>query len=79
MNNKYYAGKTFTIEAKNNSAKNYYIQSAQLNGQSLDCPWILYETLVKGGKLTLNMGGKPNKAWGSKPKHAPVSMSGVSN
>ena len=76
LNNKYYSGKTFTIEAKNNSAKNYYIQSAQLNGQSLDRPWILHETLVKGGKLTLNMGEKPNKGWGSKVENAPVSMSG---
>jgi predicted alpha-1,2-mannosidase len=75
LNPKYYSGKTFTIEAKNNSAINYYIQSAQLNGKPLDRPWILHETLVKGGKLTLNMGGKPNKAWGSKVEQAPISMS----
>ena len=75
LNPKYYAGGTFTSEAKNNSAKNYYIQSAQLNGKTLDRPWILHETLVKGGKLTLNMGAQPNKAWGSKPEQAPVSMS----
>jgi putative alpha-1,2-mannosidase len=29
---------------------------------------------VKGGKLTLNMGEKPNKSWGSKPEQAPPSM-----
>jgi predicted alpha-1,2-mannosidase len=74
LNPKYYSGKTFTIEAKNNSSKNLYIQSAQLNNQSLNKPWILHETVVKGGKLTLNMGEKPNKAWGSKPEQAPPSM-----
>jgi putative alpha-1,2-mannosidase len=76
LNPKYYSGKTFTIEAKNNSSKNLYIQSAQLNSQALNKPWILHETVVKGGKLTLNMGEKPNKSWGSKPEQAPPSMTG---
>lgn len=74
LNPKYYSGKTFTIEAKNNSSKNLYIQSAQLNNQALNKPWVLHETVVKGGKLTLNMGEKPNKSWGSKPEQAPPSM-----
>ncbi len=74
LNPKYYSGKTFTIEAKNNSSKNLYIQSAQLNNQTLNKPWVLHETVVKGGKLTLNMGEKPNKSWGSKPEQAPPSM-----
>ncbi len=76
LNPKYYSGKTFTIEAKNNSSKNLYIQSAQLNTQALNKPWMLHETVVKGGKLTLNMGEKPNKSWGSKPEQAPPSMTG---
>lgn len=74
LNPKYYSGKIFTIEAKNNSSKNLYIQSAQLNNQALNKPWVLHETVVKGGKLTLNMGEKPNKSWGSKPEQAPPSM-----
>ena len=74
LNQKYYSGGKFVIEAKNNSPKNLYIQSAQLNGQSLDKPWILHEKVVKGGKLTLNMAAKPNKSWGSKPEQAPPSM-----
>ena len=74
LNPKYYSGKTFTIEVKNNSSKNLYIQSAQLNNNSLNKPWILHETVVKGGKLILNMGEKPNKSWGSKPEQAPPSM-----
>jgi predicted alpha-1,2-mannosidase len=74
LNPKFYSGKTFTIEAKNNGSKNFYIQSANLNGKPLDRPWLLHDTLVKGGKLTLNMGATPNKAWGSKPEQAPPSM-----
>jgi len=74
LNPKYYSGKTFTIEAKNNSSKNLYIQSAKLNDKTLEKPWILHETVIKGGKLTLNMGANPNKNWGSKPEQAPPSM-----
>jgi len=75
LNPKYYKGKQFVIDAKNNSAQNLYIQSAQLNGKPLDRPWVSHETVVNGGILTLQMGNKPNKAWGSKPEHAPMSMS----
>jgi predicted alpha-1,2-mannosidase len=75
LNPKYYKGKQFVIEANNNSASNLYIQSAQLNGQALNKPWILHENLVNGGKLILNMGQSPNKNWGSNPEDAPVSMS----
>ncbi|MCX6335929.1 MAG: glycoside hydrolase family 92 protein, partial [Bacteroidetes bacterium] len=75
LNAKYYPGKQFVIETKNNSAKNCYIQSANLNGSVLNQPWMLHEQLIKGGKLLLEMGEKPNTAWGSNPKMAPPSMS----
>ena len=75
LNPKYYSGKQFVIEASNNSSKNFYIQSAQLNGKLLNQPWFLHETLIKGGKLVLTMGEKPNTRWGSDPKMAPPSMS----
>ncbi len=75
LNPKYYSGKEFVIETKNNGPKNYYIQSAQMNGNSLDRPWIWHEMLVKGGKLSLQMGENPNKSWGSAPEMAPPSMS----
>lgn len=59
------AGKTpFTIRAINNSAQNIYIQQARLNGKVLDQCWITYGDLMKGGKLELEMGAKPNKHWG---------------
>lgn len=70
----FYPGKTFTIEAKNASDKNRYIQSANLNGRPLNKPWFYHAELIKGGKLTLIMGDKPNENWGSKPGDAPPSM-----
>ena len=75
LNNKYYPGKTFVIETKNNSPKNVYIQSASLNGMEFKKTWLLHEALVKGGKLVLQMGDKPNTLWGSDPLMVPPSMS----
>jgi predicted alpha-1,2-mannosidase len=74
LNPKYYPGGKFVIEAKNNGPQNYYIQSASLNGKAMNQSWLLHETLVKGGKMTLQLGPKPNKSWGSKPEQAPPSM-----
>ena len=75
LNQKYYKGKQFVIEANNNSPENIYIQSARLNDTVLDQPWFLHETLVKGGRLILQMGEKPNQSWGGDLKKAPPSMS----
>ncbi|MDP4284875.1 MAG: GH92 family glycosyl hydrolase [Bacteroidota bacterium] len=75
LNPKYYPGKQFIIETKNNGLNDFYIQSAQLNGHPFNKPWIYHEELVKGGKLVLQMGKTPNKSWGSNPKMAPPSMS----
>jgi predicted alpha-1,2-mannosidase len=72
---KYYPGKTFTIEARNVSDKNRYIQSATLDGKPLNKPWFYHTELVDGGSLVLEMGAEPNMNWGSKPGDAPPSMS----
>jgi putative alpha-1,2-mannosidase len=67
-------GKLFTITAANVSAANKYIQSAKLNGKPLERPWFEHKDLASGGTLVLEMGPRPNKAWGSKPEAAPPSM-----
>jgi predicted alpha-1,2-mannosidase len=70
LDNNYYTGSTFTIEARNNSKENRYIQSATLNGKPLNKPWFYHSELVAGGTLVLQMGSKPNKRWGiSGPKN----------
>ncbi len=74
LNKKYYSGNDFVIEALQNAPNNVYIQSATLNNISFNQPWLFHSTLVKGGKLTLVMGDKPNLKWGSKLELAPPSM-----
>lgn len=68
-------GKDFTVIANNNSDQNIYIQSATLNGETLDRPWFPHSAMANGGKLVFNMGPKPNRNWGSAPEAAPPSMS----
>jgi predicted alpha-1,2-mannosidase len=75
LDNHYYKGKSFTIEAKNTSDANRYIQSATFNGNPLNKPWIYHTDVVNGGKLVLVMGPTPNKNWGIRPEDAPPSMS----
>ena len=57
-------GEKFTIEAKNVSRLNKYIQSATLNGQPLQSFKFHAKELLKGGKLILEMGSEPNMNWG---------------
>jgi predicted alpha-1,2-mannosidase len=68
------AGK-FIIEARNNSGRNKYIQSATLDGKPLNRPWFDHSEIKNGGKLVFMMGCEPNKEWGSSPEAAPPSMS----
>ncbi|HKJ67695.1 MAG TPA: GH92 family glycosyl hydrolase [bacterium] len=68
-------GKQFTIRAKNVSQTNLYIQSATLNGEPFERPWIRHQEIAAGGTLTFRMGPNPNEAWGSDPALAPPSLS----
>lgn len=72
LNELYGRGKSFTIEAPNVSRANKYVQSATLNGKSLDSFWFPASELLKGGKLRLEMGELPNENWGI--KNPPVSQ-----
>lgn len=64
LDNRYGKGKQFTILAVNNSAKNIYIQSAQLNGKPYKKCFIDYKDIAAGGTLKLQMGAQPSKTWG---------------
>jgi len=63
------------INAEGSSPQNKYIQSATLNGVAHQRPWFPHSAIANGGDLTLTMGPRPNKAWGSRPEDAPPSMS----
>ncbi|MBR9998998.1 MAG: GH92 family glycosyl hydrolase [Cyclobacteriaceae bacterium] len=58
-------GKKFMVKAMNVSARNKYIQSARLNGRQLEAPWFTHAELMNGGEMILEMGPRPDKAWGN--------------
>jgi len=58
------SGKDFTVLAPGASKLNKYIQSATLNGQPLNTPFITHNDIMQGGTLKLIMGDRPNKSWG---------------
>ena len=51
-------GKTFTINTKNQSPKNVYVQKIMLNGKVLDGYFITHEDIMNGGEITFYMGSK---------------------
>jgi putative alpha-1,2-mannosidase len=57
--------KKLSIITKNNGAENIYVQSAALNGKTLNNCWLYRDELMKGGKLVFTMGNQPNKKWGT--------------
>ena len=54
-------GKKFVIETINNNNENKYIQSIELNGNSITQNYILHKDLLAGGNLIFTMGKQPNK------------------
>jgi predicted alpha-1,2-mannosidase len=63
LDNKYTSGNTFMIKANNNSSENIYIQSAKLNGESLNRCYINHDEISAGGTLELEMVSNPNIGW----------------
>jgi predicted alpha-1,2-mannosidase len=64
LGQRYGRGTTFTIEARNTSFKNKYVQRAALNGKKLETFWFPASELLKGGELILEMGRAPDTEWG---------------
>ena len=54
-------GKSFEIEAKNQSEKNVYIEKIELNGKTIKDFTIKHQDIMKGGKLIFLMSDKPKK------------------
>jgi predicted alpha-1,2-mannosidase len=51
-------GKTFSIEAKNQSDKNVFVQKIELNGKPLNRLYITHSEIMNGGKLLFYMSDK---------------------
>ena len=66
-------GNTFTIQVKNNSAQNKYIQKLTLNGKPYSKSYLRHEDIVRGGSLVMEMGKEPSATWGVKPADRPYS------
>ena len=66
---------TFTISAKNNSVRNYYIQSARLNGKDYRHNYIQFDDIRNGGDFLFNLDENPNENWGNQPENVPYSLS----
>lgn len=54
-------GKTFSIETKNQSEKNVYIEKIELNGKVLPKPFFSHSDIMNGGKIIFYMSGKAKK------------------
>jgi predicted alpha-1,2-mannosidase len=67
-------GRLLSIEAHNVSPENLYIQSATLNGRPLTKSWISHQEVAAGGKLSFEMGRRPNKRWAESESEVPPSL-----
>ncbi|MDD4158900.1 MAG: glycoside hydrolase family 92 protein, partial [Proteiniphilum sp.] len=54
-------GKTFTMEAKDLSAENLYVDRIEWNGQPCDRNFITYDQIMGGGSLVFHMTDKPKQ------------------
>lgn len=68
-------GKTFVINAHNNTLQTPYISSAKLNGSNFDRNFIEHEEILSGGSLDLIMATEPNTSRGVKKESLPPSLS----
>ena len=64
------SGKSFTIEAKNQSAENKYIKSVKLNGKHYEYSYIYHKDIMNGGNLVFEMTDTPTN-WGTKNEFTP--------
>jgi predicted alpha-1,2-mannosidase len=66
-------GKTLSIQVKNNSTANKYIQRITWNGKPYSRSYLMHKDLMQGGKLVIEMGNKPSSVWGVKTADRPYS------
>ena len=67
-------GKTFVINAPNNSAENLYVQKAKLNGKTHTKNYLNHTDIINGGTFSLKMSSEPNKNKGVNASDFPYSM-----
>ncbi|KFF02635.1 GH92 family glycosyl hydrolase [Flavobacterium reichenbachii] len=61
LNPKYYSGKSFVINASNNSAENVYIKDIKYNNKAVKDFTISHKEITNGGELSLEMSSKAER------------------
>ena len=64
-------GKSITINAKNRTASNYYVNSIAVNGKAYSKTYIPHSAIENGCTIDFSMSGKPNKELGTKDADMP--------
>jgi len=67
-------GRKLIIDAPQNNAENIYVQGVRWNGKVHSKSWISHAELIRGGRLTFEMGPKPNKTFGAAISARPPSF-----
>jgi predicted alpha-1,2-mannosidase len=67
--------KKFTIEVKNQSQENIYVQRVLYNDKEWHQSFITHEMLTQGGQIIFEMGNKINSKRGATPSGRPYSLS----
>ena len=68
-------GEDFVIEAPENSAKNFYIDAAKLNGKNFTRNYLTHGEIMSGGKLNVTMSAEPNTSRATNAEDRPYSFS----
>ncbi|MFN2532798.1 MAG: GH92 family glycosyl hydrolase [Pyrinomonadaceae bacterium] len=70
-------GKSFVIKAHNVSTKNFYIQSAMLNGVEYRKSFLTHADLMAGGEVVFEMGNQPNTEWFLEPPVSAITIDSI--
>ena len=57
--------KTFVVKARGVSPRNFYVQSARLNGRTHAESYLTHADIMGGGEIVYEMGPTPNTTWGA--------------
>ena len=68
-------GNQFVIEAPENEVQNIYVESVELNGNTISRNWISHDEITQGGKILFEMNSKPNRKRGTEDEDVPYSLS----
>jgi predicted alpha-1,2-mannosidase len=67
-------GKQLILKTNHLSDDNIYIQSVKMNGKPYSKDWFQHNELMKGCKVTFDMGIEPNFCWGTDDADSPPSL-----